>query len=92
MARSYATESTRHFLSMCQSFPPNAVAIHRAAQRMKVVVATAHQNLQGDQLMSDYEREQAIHYWGYIIATHPDCAAIARARIAQLVATAPTRG
>lgn len=34
--------------------------------------------------MSDYEREQKIHYWGYIIATHPDWAAIARWRIAQL--------
>ena len=35
--------------------------------------------------MSDYEREQAIHYWGFIAATHRDWAAIARWRIAQLV-------
>ncbi len=34
--------------------------------------------------MSDYEREQRIHYWGYIIATHSDWAAIARAQIAWL--------
>ncbi len=35
--------------------------------------------------MSDYEREQRIHYWGYIVATHRDWAAIARWRIAQLI-------
>lgn len=35
--------------------------------------------------MSDYEREQRIHYWGFIITTHRDWAAIARARIAELV-------
>lgn len=35
--------------------------------------------------MSDYEREQAIHYWGYVITTHRDWASIARGRIAQLV-------
>jgi hypothetical protein len=34
--------------------------------------------------MSDYEREQQIHYWGFIIATHRDWAAIARLRIAEL--------
>lgn len=39
--------------------------------------------------MSDCEREQAIHYWGYIIATHPDWAAIARLRIARLARSVP---
>jgi len=34
--------------------------------------------------MNDYEREQCIHYWGFISATHRDWVGIARWRIAQL--------
>jgi len=41
--------------------------------------------------MSDYEREQRIHYWGYIIATQRNWAPIARWRIAELVRASESR-